>query len=165
MLLFCIITFQLIADKALVIMVNSKGLFKETKNANIAEAILNLIISFTLVHKFGLLGVLIGTITSKILTTFINYPIVIYKDIFNKKSWKYFMNYGCVFLITGIFLILFNILNLEFTSLFKWIIYVIIIAFAVAIILFIIFYLCFKSFRNLTNRGLEFIKVKGQYTE
>ena len=40
-------------------LVNVKGLFKDTKNRAILEAAINLIVSFMLVRKFGIIGVLI----------------------------------------------------------------------------------------------------------
>jgi len=165
LLLFCFISFQIIAEKAINIIINGKGLFKETKNATIIEALLNFLISITLVNFVGIAGVLIGTIISKILTTFIMRPIYIYKNIFNHSIYKYFLNYIFVLLITIAFIIIFNIINISFTNIFEWFIYVIIFSIVIGLSLFLIFYISFKSFRLMIKRGIEFIKVRGKYTE
>ncbi len=166
-ILFCFtfIAFELIADKSLMLVINSKGLFKETKVATILEAILNLVISLFLVNKIGLIGVLLGTIISKLLTSFIQNPIYIYKNILVKNPLSYYLKYFGALALSLIFIILFNIISLNITSIKAFILYVLIFAFLVGIILFGLYYLFFKSFRNLTKRGIEFIKVRGKYLE
>lgn len=162
---FCFITFQKISERAIIITINSKAAFKETKTAIIIEAILNFGISLILVNKIGLLGVLLGTIISKIITVFIQQPIYVYKNIFKQKYISYFVNYGLILLISFSFIILFNILNLSFNSLLYWLLYVIAFAIFVLVALFLLFYVFSKSFRLLTKRGLEFIKVRRKLQE
>lgn len=163
--LFCFSAFQVIIDKPIVIIINSKGLFKETKIATILEALLNIIISLVLIKPLGLSGVLIGTILAKLFTSFLQNPIYIFKNIFCINPLQYFSKFGVVLLINIIFIFLFNMLNLTFNNILTWIFLVLIYAVIIGIVLFAIFYLCFKSFRKLTYRGVEFIKVKGKYTE
>lgn len=162
--MFCFISFQLIAEKPINIVINSKGLFKETKTAIILESILNLTISLILVHYMGIAGVLIGTIVSKLLTTFVMQPRYLYKNIFNQKVYSYFLTYFIVVAINLVFIMGLNMLNIAAYSVSKWIIFVLIFSFVIGIILFIIYNILFKSFRLLVKRGLEFIKVKGKYT-
>ena len=45
-------------------MVCAAGHFEETKNQAILETLINLVVSLALVHKFGMAGVLLGTVTS-----------------------------------------------------------------------------------------------------
>jgi len=163
--LFCIIAFQNIAMRAVNITINSKALFKETKIFTIIETLINLFLSLILVHKFGLAGVLLGTIISYFSTVFIQKAYYIYKHVFNKKPIFYFLNYTVVLLITFGLMFVIEILNVEISNLFNWFIYVISGVIIVGLLLFIIFYICFKSFRNLVFRGIEFIKVKGKYTD
>lgn len=165
LLLFCIIAFQNIAMRAIIITINSKGLFKETKKATILEAILNLIISIISVNKLGLIGVLLGTIISYFLSSFIQNAIYIYKKIFKESPWKYFITYLLVVFITCLLTILLSQIKINITSVLSWIIYVFIFGIGILLILFIIFYIIFKPFKRLTYRGIEFIKVKGKYTE
>jgi len=165
LILFCIIAFQNIAMKAIMITINSQGLFKETKIATIIEAVLNLIISVIGVHKLGLIGVLLGTIISYFASSFIQNARYIYKNIFKESSWKYFINYILVVLITVILTILMSQIKINITSILSWIIYAIIFGTSILLILFITFYFAFKPFKNLAYRGIEFIKVKGKFTE
>lgn len=163
--LFCIIAFQNIAMRAVMITINSKGLFKETKIATIFEAILNLVISLTLIRFVGLAGVLLGTAISYLLTSFIQNASYIYKNIFKQSQWKYFLTYIIVAIITILITITLSAIKINASSVLSWIIYVIIFGISVLLILFTTFYLIFKPFRELTSRGLEFLRVKGKYTE
>ena len=165
LLLFCIIAFQMIADRAIIIIINSKGLFKETKVATILESIINLLLSLLLIHKLGIAGVLIGTIIAKLISSTILNPRYIYKNVFNNKPIKYYILYALIVSINILFVLAFNMLNLKIDSIFIWILYVIAFSILIFIILFIIYALIFKSFKLLIKRGIEFIKVKGKYTE
>ena len=163
--LFCFSTFQIIAEKPIQMIINCKGLFKETKTATIIEALLNLVLSLALIHKYKIIGVLIGTIVSKFLTSFIQNPIYIFKNIFKKNVVEYYRKYFIVFLINILFVICFNILEISGGSLISFIVNVLIYSVVVGLTLVILFYLIFKAFRNLLVRGIEFIKVKGRYNE
>lgn len=165
LLLFCIIAFQMIADRAIIIIINSKGLFKETKVATILESIINLLLSLLLIHKLGIAGVLIGTIIAKLISSTILNSRYIYKNVFNNKPIKYYILYALIVSINILFVLAFNMLNLKIESIFIWILYVIAFSILIFIILFIIYALIFKSFKLLIKRGIEFIKVKGKYTE
>lgn len=161
--LFCLSTFQIIANYPINIVINSKGLFKETKISAIAEAIVNITLSIILIKPFGLMGVLIGTIVAKLMTSFIQNPYYIYHNVFNKKSINYFLIYGIIVLINAGFMFGFNAISLTYYGIFDWIIKVIVFSLLVAICLFIIFYILFKSFRMLVNRGIKFIKYHGKF--
>lgn len=165
LILFCIITFQNIAMRAITITINSQGLFKETKIATIMEAILNFIISIFCVHKLGLAGVLLGTSISYFLTSFIQNAKYIYKNIFEESSISYFITYFTVIIITIIIICLLNLININITNVISWILNVVIFGIVTVLLLVIIFSAFFESYRNLIKRGIEFIKVKGKYTE
>lgn len=158
--LFCFSAFQVIAEKPLAIFINGVGLFKETKVSTIMEAVLNLIISLLLIGKLGIAGVLLGTIISKLLTTSIQNAIYIYKNKFNKPGYKYFILYYSVIFISLGFISLYNIINLNITNIFSWIILVLVFSVVIFICLFLIFYLFYKSFRMLINRGMYMLKNK-----
>lgn len=161
--LFCFSAFQVIAEKPLAIFINGVGLFKETKVSTIMEAVLNLIISLLLIGKIGIAGVLLGTIISKLLTTSIQNAIYIYKNKFNKPGYKYFILYYSVIFISLGFISLYNIINLNITNVFSWIILVLIFSVVIFICLFLIFYLFYKSFRMLINRGIYMLKNKKHF--
>ena len=105
--LFCLICFLNISMRAVCITINSKALFNETKVATLLEAIINLIVSLTLVFRLGLIGVLLGTIISYYCTSFIQNACCIYKNVFKKNTFHYFKNYLFTIIITvGITLII-----------------------------------------------------------
>lgn len=161
--LFCIITFQNIASRAITITIHSKALFKETKIASIFETILNLVISVTLIFKLGLSGVLLGTIISYTLTTFIQNAYYIYKYEFKKNPFHYFIEYISVIIMSVTLIILFSMIHINITNVLLWLIYVIVSAVIVGLIMIVLYMLLFKSFRALFKRGFEFIKTKGTY--
>lgn len=160
LVLFCLVAFQIIAERAFIIIINSKGLFKETRTIVIVEAIINFGLSILLVNKIGIAGVLLGTVISKFISSTIVKSRYIYKQVFNHNSIGYFLNYGLVIIINVLFILAFNFLNLKIESVLIWIIYVLVSSIIVLIILLIAFFVLFKSFRNLLNRGKMFIKTK-----
>ncbi len=68
----------------------SMGLFQQCKYRPIATMNLNLIISLALVQRFGIEGVLFGTVASVALTTVWYDPVIIYRDGFGKSVRPYF---------------------------------------------------------------------------
>lgn len=157
--LFCFIIFQSISVRAVVMTINSLGLFKETKIATILEAIINLIISVTLVHKYKIMGVLMGTIIATFITTFIQNSIYIYKNVFKRNYLKYFMLYSFIIAINIVFIFAFDKLSLNITSLVSFILYVLIFAIVVFTIMFIIYYFAFDSFKAVVARIIDHIKI------
>lgn len=90
----------------------------------IAESILNLTISLTLVSKLGLDGVILGTVCSNVLVVYLWKPILIFKRCF-KKDWRdYFKNLWEAIFRVGISIGISNlILNslMSYMSLETWI--------------------------------------------
>lgn len=159
LLFFCLITFQKLSDRPLGIVINSCGLFKETQTAHIVEAIMNLVISLILVKPLGILGVLIGTFVSKLLVTTIQYPACIMKNIFNRSMFKYLLNYFIVLAINLVFIFVLHNVVPQVDTILSWFIYVILFAVIVAIALFIIYFISFRSFKLLVNRGIDYVKA------
>ncbi len=69
----------------------ANGLFVQTKYLALIQAVLNLIISILLVKPFGILGVLLGTLLSCLLTQMWYEPLVLYKEVFKKSVIKYYL--------------------------------------------------------------------------
>lgn len=67
-----------------------KNLFKETRYVVLLESLINLVLSFLFIRKFGMIGVLLGTIVSRICTTMIFLPIYMYRKVFGKSSIQYY---------------------------------------------------------------------------
>lgn len=81
------------------------GLFWHGRYRPVATAILNIIISVSLAPKIGIPGVLLGTIISRLLTTWWFEPYMVHKYAFRKSSLDYFVRYFKFFLlvvVTGI---------------------------------------------------------------
>lgn len=165
LLLFCLVAFQVIAERAFIIIINSKGLFKETKNIVLFEAILNFVISIILVNYIGIAGVLIGTIASKLLLSTILKSKYIYNQIFNSSSINYFLTYSLVVIINILMIIAFNLLNLKILNIYIWLIYVIISSIIVFLVLFVSYLIIFKPFRALLSRYQVLKKNRKQHNK
>lgn len=150
-----------IARRMMYLTINSKGLFKETKMIIIVEAVLNFIISIVLVHKFGINGVLFGTLISMLLTTTWYFPKFILKTVFDKKLHNYFPQYLICFGLTVLLVFVFSNINLiNMNTVLTWILGCLVYGIILIVLLFIIFLIFFKSFRNLYQRGLYLLKSK-----
>lgn len=69
------------------ILIRSAGHYKQTQTASMIEALINISISITLVHKFGLVGVAIGTLLSAVFySTYLMFYLK--KEILNRKIAK-----------------------------------------------------------------------------
>lgn len=163
LLMFCFIAFQKIAERAVIIMINSKGLFKETKSAILIESILNVVLSLFLINKFGILGVLIGTVLSKVICTNIQEPVYIYKNIFKKKCYIHFLEYFFNIMLVLIAVFILNSINISVVTLIDWIIYAVILAIIVIVLIVFVYTISFNTFRIFLKRIYEFVKFKGNY--
>ena len=142
----------------MIVTINSVGLFKETKIPTIIEAICNFIISIVLIRKFGILGVLLGTIISKFITIIYN-PLCIKKYV-NKKNMKtYYFQYLINVIIFTVLVFAFNFCKLNLESVFQWILYVIIFAILILVFMFVVYYVFFNSFRLVIKRLKEYVLV------
>jgi len=90
-ILFTIILFYQTIRTPLKVFTLSSGKFKEIKIFVIIEIILNLGLSLILVNKFGIPGVLIGTIISLLIADFLTKPFVIFNKILEHKPYKYYL--------------------------------------------------------------------------
>lgn len=78
--------------------INATGLFWETRKKPIVECVINLVVSIVLAYKIGLAGVFIGTLTSYLVTFWIN-PMVLHRNYFKKSPAPYFWETLCYFLL------------------------------------------------------------------
>lgn len=79
-------------------MKTSAGLFEQDKLVPIFESCVNLITSILLAREFGIVGIVLGTIISTFFGPFLFQPIIVYKNIFNENSLKYFVTFGSYFI-------------------------------------------------------------------
>ena len=118
----------------------------------ISEAVINFVLSITLVQYMGLNGVIIGTIVSNILIISIARPIMVFKRCFDKGVKDYIKIYGNYLILITISLLSCNFI-LKFISLkvvnswFDWIINGVIVGSITFVTVFVIF-LSNKDFRS-----------------
>lgn len=78
----------------------ANGLFVQTKYLALIQAVLNLGISILLVKYCGILGVLLGTLLSCLLTQIWYEPFIIYKSVFKRNVLEYYGQLAKYYLIT-----------------------------------------------------------------
>ncbi|MGL4450994.1 MAG: lipopolysaccharide biosynthesis protein [Sarcina sp.] len=81
---------------------NASGEFYRDRYAPLVEGGINLIISLVLVRYIGLIGVLLGTVISNVAVIFWTQPYVVYKYVFKKSLFEYFLRYFKYILIAVI---------------------------------------------------------------
>ena len=78
----------------------ANGLFVQTKYLALTRAIINLIISIALVKPLGILGVLLGTVLSCVVTQLWYEPMILYREVFQKSVLEYYLRLVVYILIT-----------------------------------------------------------------
>lgn len=67
------------------------GLFRQAKFMPILGMIVNVVASILLVQKIGIFGVLLGTLISNMVSFMWYDPYIIYKNVFKKNPWEYYL--------------------------------------------------------------------------
>ena len=144
--LFSFSLFNLIYSKNLTSVVEIKGWFKQTRNVALAEAGINLVLSIILVKYFGIIGVILATAIATLLTSFIFYPIYVYKNQFKQNAVKYYLHFTIDLIFTILVSVggLYIVKGIEISNFFAWGIAAIICAIAVLILISIEKYLTTK---------------------
>lgn len=138
------------------------GKFKETHRGSWLEALSNLLISFCLVFKFGVVGVAIGTLVSVFIRC-IEFMVFTSKNVLNRSIKKtIFRVFLCVIQYFTIYFAGKIILDINVTSYLSWILWAVIMVFISIVVVLssnVIFYK--KEFNYfLTIIKNEFKKVK-----
>lgn len=120
-------------------MKSSAGLFEQDRFIPIYESFVNLVASILLANKFGIVGIVWGTIISTILGPFLVQPLILFKHVFAENGFKYFGLYGTYF---ARFVIIWGFINFVFTNFVGFIPNNIISFLLEAAILFVIACLC-----------------------
>lgn len=151
-LLICIDIFIRSFRGILEIYKEGSGFFDDIQSP-ILESVINLIFSIILGVKYGLNGIIIGTIISNISIILIYKPILVFKRCFNKDLKEYIKVYGNYLILIIISLLSLNkIIKFfivdEINSWLDWILYSIKISIITSIVLSVIFLLN-KDFRTV----------------
>lgn len=141
------------------------GLFYKAKFRPITMVILNIIISVILVKPFGVVGVLMGTIISRILTTAWLDPYIIYKYGFKKNPKEYYITYFyylMIFILSTAF-IYYITKFIPISNFIIWVIVAIIIVLLYNIIIYLLFHKTeeFSYFMDKIKGILKNFKKRG----
>ena len=95
---------------------SAAGIYSQDKYIPLIQSLVNIIVSIILAKSIGVIGVLIGTLVSSVIPT-INRPHIVYKYVFEKKSYKYYIIYlrNMIVFILGIILtnIIIQFINIQ----------------------------------------------------
>lgn len=122
---------------------NAYGLFYEGRFRPVCMVIINIVVSIILVKPLGIVGVLLGTIVSRIFTICWMDPYIIYKHGFKeeKKIWRYYLEY-LIYFITFLILsggVYYLFKGIVIKNVFMWIISAIFVSILINMILLCVF--------------------------
>ncbi len=80
---------------------DSLGVFWNDRYKSLAEAVINLVASIVLGHRFGVPGIFIGTLCSTVTTSLWVEPYMLYKHRLKAPVREYFLKYTLYFLVMG----------------------------------------------------------------
>ncbi len=79
------------------------GIYNPDKYFAIVEAVITLLLSFILVRKMGVAGVMLANMLSMLLVPFWTQPYLVYKIVFNKKLKPYYLKYVVYAVLTVLY--------------------------------------------------------------
>ena len=78
------------------------GMFRETRHISAVTAIVNLVLSIILGYFWGMSGVLIATVISRMVYAWWKEPLILFRKYFKCSPRKYFTNY----ILNGVFFVI-----------------------------------------------------------
>lgn len=93
----------------------SCGAFQQKKYIPLQTALINLVLSIVLIRPLGLAGIFIGTVISRLTTTFIIDPLIVYKDLIKGNVYEYYIDWGKTLIQTILGIFIFNNLISRFS--------------------------------------------------
>jgi len=161
--LFCVIIYYQVVRGATNVIINGIGAFKETKWQSLMEGLFNVGLSIALAKPYGINGVLFATVLSHLLIGFWYVPVYVFRHVFKNSPWLYYKKYLLNVLILVTFIILGEVFcqitgiyqNTE--SLVSWFKDTLIFASIVTITYFAIYFVSYRSFRDLVSRFLRLL--------
>lgn len=140
----CINLYMRLMRNTLLSFLDTYGLFKELKIKSVLEALINLFVSllFVLQFKMGVIGVLLGTFISNLMTNFWYEPYILFKKRFEDKIIIYFYNifkYLFISILMATIMYFININLRECENIFMLVIRVIVFSIVLNVVYYIIF--------------------------
>ncbi|MCB6608388.1 hypothetical protein V3C10_16265 [[Clostridium] symbiosum] len=134
------------------------GILYEDRFIPVIESVTNIVMSILLLKYFGMAGIFMGTIISTLIIFFYTYPLLVYRNIFGKSLFEYYLEMLWLLIIPMISLFFSNEILKRFiyNNLYEQIIVNFIISVLISSLTFVCFYAIFHKesvllIRRLTN--------------
>lgn len=155
--------FHFVARRPMSIMNEVNNLFKLTQKVAIPEAAINLVLSFILVNKIGMPGVLLATLLSTLLSNFWAYPYIVYTQVLDEKPFNYYYRYFFSIAVSALICFISDkFIQISSKNYFYWFINSVIYFLVICCIVFLINWASSKHFRSIVFRGLRLVKNIGK---
>ncbi len=143
------------------IFLTAGGICYENRFVPVVEAIVNIVASLVFI-RFGVAGVVLGTITSTLILHFYSFPKYLISNLLKEKKREYFINFikqNIIMIVTFILLIIID-KYINIYNIFINMIVMIIICVIVSLIIFTLFYYRTKEFKFIKNIIIKFLNSK-----
>ena len=131
---------------------NASGQFHQDRFRPLIEGVINIILSVLFALKWGIVGILIATIISKLIITYLNEPLILYRDTFNKSPRKFYFAHYSNFLIFVIISLIYSLLPIpKLNNIYINILINGTISVMLSILTFVVIYIIYKPFRVVLN--------------
>lgn len=133
-------------------LVKISGHFKETRKGAIVEAVSNIAISLTLVWKFGIVGVAIGTLVAMLIRT-IDFMYHTSKYILDRSFWYCFKRLIVIAVEVLVIILIINVIpKFSITGYIEWLVYGIVVFAISFVVITLVNMICYKeNVRNVYN--------------
>lgn len=140
----------------------ANGVFKQTKYYSFIATIVNVVLSFLLINKYQIAGIVFATCFSTMFIWFSLTLKVIYKEIFNKHKafdyWKQIIKSSLFALIIIALIEVLNLVNFYTNTIANWILLTTIFFILTTLIIGIIYYVSDDFFKKFLSRCIRFMK-------
>ena len=142
---------------------DTNGLYVNAKNNAYLLAAVKIILSVLLVSQFGLLGAVVATTVSYLTVDFTYNPKLVYDRVFQLPVQRYYRMFVLRFLIglavgAAGYLGWHQFIPYSSSSLVHFVISALILGICITIVVFVLYYALFRSFRHLLSRILSVLK-------
>lgn len=157
-----LILYLKIVEMVLDVFITALGMFSKIKKVVIVQSIINLVLSISVISRFGISGVLLATVVSYLLGEFTLYPKIIKAEFFKKEKLSYYSQSGKLLIggVIGFIITKFCMSFFTVNSLYIWFMYGVG-AFIINFIINIIYFKIIKELRFI-ERFKELLQRKGK---
>lgn len=136
------------------------GVFSQIKYIMVITAFLNIIFSIVLGYKYGIVGIVIATALSRLLTIFWYEPKLLYKNKFDKPVFEYF-GMQCKYLVVNLILILISVFVCNFLGgNFVFIAFKIVVCFTISMLGHTLIFRNSEEYKWLQSKAMRVVRGK-----